>query len=155
MKQKRTLIFLFSLCFFAVALSGCDGPAEEAGEEVDEAVQMQKEQLEDSQEEIAEAKARIEELKEDLAEARQERDQAKTRLEKSEQDRQRILKEIEQSTMGGDTTGTVEPYNEKSTDVQSKSPSTKDPQSMNDDDGTPADQQTKEKSESHSKNATT
>ena len=97
MRPKKTLIYLLALAFFIVLLQGCDGPAEEAGEEVDEAVQMQKEQLEDAQEKIAEAKAQIEDLQEELTEARQERDQARARLEESEQERQRILAEMERS----------------------------------------------------------
>lgn len=153
-KQKRTLVFLFSL-FFVVALSGCDGPAEEAGEEVDEAVQMQKEQLEETQEEIAEAKAQIKDLQEELAEARQERDEAKAGLENSERKRQRILKEIEQSNMTGDNTGKAEQHDEKPADLESKSQSTMEPQSMNEEDGDLANQPANDKSGSHSENAPT
>lgn len=98
--MKRTTLFRVTLILFLFLLPvGCDGPAEEAGEEVDETVQMQKEKLDKAQDEIAEAKAEITELQEELAEARQERDEAKNKLDESEQQRQRILQEIEQSGM--------------------------------------------------------
>ncbi len=96
MKHQKKLVYVLSLCFLFLLLPGCDGPAEEAGEKIDETVEKQKENLEDAKNEITEAREEIEELKDELAQARQERDEAKTRLEEAEQERQRILKEMEQ-----------------------------------------------------------
>jgi len=98
--MKHTILSRVTLIVFLFLLPvGCDGPAEEAGEEVDETVEMQKEKLDKARDEIAEAKAEIKELQEELAAARRERDEAKNRLDESEQQRQRILQEIEQSGM--------------------------------------------------------
>ena len=98
--MKRTILFRVTLILFLFLLPvGCDGPAEEAGEEVDETVEMQTEKLDKAQHEIAEAKAEIKELQEELAAARKERDEAQKRLNESESQRQRILQEIEQSGM--------------------------------------------------------
>jgi chromosome segregation ATPase len=101
MTHQRVLVYVFSLCFLFFLLPGCEnsGPAEKAGEKIDETVQKQEEQFEEAKNEIAKAKAEIENLKNDLARARQERDEAKVRLEEAEQERQRILKEMEQSNI--------------------------------------------------------
>lgn len=97
MTHQRMLVYVLSLCFLFFLLPGCDGPAEEAGEKIDESVQKQKEQFEEADKEIAEAKAEIENLRKELTQARQERDEAKARLEEAKQERQQILKAMEPS----------------------------------------------------------
>jgi hypothetical protein len=101
MTQQKKLVYVLSLCFFFLLLPGCDGPgpAEEAGEKIDESVQMQQGQFEEAEKEMAKAKAEIEKLRNELTQARQERDEAKARLDAAEQERQRILKEMEQSNI--------------------------------------------------------
>jgi len=95
------LVYILSLCFLFFLLPGCDspGPAEKAGERIDETVQMQKGQFEEAEKKIAAAKSEIEMLKNELTQARQERDEAKVRLEKAELERQRILREMEPSNI--------------------------------------------------------
>lgn len=97
MTHQRMLVCIFSLFFLFFLLPGCNGPAEEGGKKIDEAVQEQQGQFDEAEKEIAKAKAEIEALRNDLTQARLERDEAKARLEKVEQERQQILKQMEQS----------------------------------------------------------
>jgi peptidoglycan hydrolase CwlO-like protein len=101
MTHQRMLVYVFSLFFLFFLLPGCDGPAEEAGKKIDDAVQEQKRQFDDAEKEIAKAKAEIEDLRNDLTQTRLERDEAKARLEKVEQERQQILKQMEESNTSG------------------------------------------------------
>jgi F0F1-type ATP synthase membrane subunit b/b' len=101
MTHQRMLVCVFSLFFLFFLLPGCNGPAEEAGEKIDETVQEQQGQFDEAEKEIAKAKAEIENLRNDLTQARLERDEAKAGLEKAEQERRRILKEMEQLNTSG------------------------------------------------------
>jgi hypothetical protein len=49
-KSKQIITSLLAI-LFALALVACDGPAEDAGEEVDEAVEETEENMEDTMEE--------------------------------------------------------------------------------------------------------
>lgn len=67
------LLCIGLLAFF---LAACDGPAEEAGEKLDETVEETKEQIEEAQQEIEEAREEIQENREELSEAQQKRQKA-------------------------------------------------------------------------------
>lgn len=95
----KTMAYTLSIFLLLTLTAGCDGPTEEAGENIDQTVEMQKEKLKEAKEEIAEAKEELQEQQEELTQARKERDQAMMKLQESEQERQRVLEIMEEPTM--------------------------------------------------------
>ena len=96
----KTMTYTLSLLVLLVFTAGCnDGPAEKAGENIDQMVETHKQELEEAKKEIDEAKEELQAQQEQLAQARKERDEAMMRLQASEQERQRVLEIMEDPTL--------------------------------------------------------
>lgn len=91
MRQKQltkslSIIFLFFAVFFFLA--GCEGPAEQAGKEIDETVEQQRERLKETE-------AEIEQLRQELAQVKEENQKAEEELAIARQQRQQALEEMQ------------------------------------------------------------
>lgn len=89
MTQKQLtypLLVLFLPVF--LFLAGCDGPAEKAGQEIDETVEQQREKFQETE-------AEIERLREELAQVKKENQKAEEELAIARQLRQQALDEMQ------------------------------------------------------------
>ncbi len=92
---RQPLITAVALWLAVLLFAGCDGPAEQAGEKVDERIQQQKEQIKDTEGEIAEAKQEIKKLQEELVQAEKESRQAQEQLNIAREERRQALAEMQ------------------------------------------------------------
>jgi septal ring factor EnvC (AmiA/AmiB activator) len=99
MRQKQ-LIYNFSIFFIFfpifLFLAGCEGPAEQAGKEIDETVEQQREKLRKAEDET-------EKLREELAQAREEYRKAEEELAVARQERQQALDKMQNVLNDGET----------------------------------------------------
>ena len=81
------ILFLFLPVFFFLA--GCDdGPAEQAGKEIDETVEQQREKFQETE-------AEIEQLRQELTQVKEENQKAEEELAIARQQRQQALDEMQ------------------------------------------------------------
>jgi septal ring factor EnvC (AmiA/AmiB activator) len=99
MRQKH-LIYNFSIFFvffpIFLFLTGCEGPVEQAGKEIDETVEQQREKLQKTEDEVKK-------LREELAQAREEYRKAGEELAVARQERQQALDKIQNDLNNGAT----------------------------------------------------
>jgi septal ring factor EnvC (AmiA/AmiB activator) len=85
------------ILLFLLPPAGCSGPAEQAGEKLDQQVSQARGRVKELEERIKENRLKIEETRKALAELHQQLEAAKQELEQTRQERQRILQEMEPS----------------------------------------------------------
>ena len=87
----RTLM----VCFFVLFITGCDGPAENAGEDLDAKVAAALNEVADLKRQIENYKQTIKDTREELAASKEELAIAREKMEELKQSRQDVLQQIE------------------------------------------------------------
>jgi chromosome segregation ATPase len=88
---RKTLM----LCFFVLVITGCDGPAENAGEDLDEKVSAALNEVADLKRQIEGYKLTIKDTREELAASKEQLAIAREQMEELKQSRQEVLQQIE------------------------------------------------------------
>ncbi|MGB3222948.1 MAG: hypothetical protein WBB23_09115 [Desulforhopalus sp.] len=85
----------FLICFFLIWLIGCDGPAEQAGENLDAEVAAARNEVADLKREIEDYKQTIKQSREELAASKEQLALAQKEMEETKMSRQEILEKME------------------------------------------------------------
>ena len=82
------------ICFFLIFLTGCEGPAEQAGENLDEQVTAARKEVEDLKRQVDDYKQTIKQTREELADSKEQLALARQELEETKLSRQEILQQM-------------------------------------------------------------
>ena len=85
----------FLNCFFLIVLIGCDGPAEQAGENLDAQVATARNEVTDLKRQIEDDKQTIKQTRDELAASKEQLRLAHKELEITKLSRQEILQKME------------------------------------------------------------
>lgn len=85
----------FLICFILLMLLGCDGPAEQAGENLDAQVAASRNEVADLKRQIEDYKQTIKQTREELAASKEQLTLAQKELEVTKLSRQVILQKME------------------------------------------------------------
>ncbi|MGB3212510.1 MAG: hypothetical protein WBB19_17550 [Desulforhopalus sp.] len=85
----------FLICLILVLIIGCDGPAEQAGENLDAEVTAARNEVAELKQQIEDYKQAIKQTREELAASKEQLTLAQKEMEETKMSRQKILKEME------------------------------------------------------------
>ena len=114
---------IIMICFFLILLTGCKGPAEQAGENLDAQVTSARKEVADLKRQVDDYKQTIKQTRDELADSKKQLTLARNELEEIKLSRQKILQKMESVQKKAQAEATPEKQQNAGEHNESSSPS--------------------------------